>query len=146
MNAALFSLGSLLVAPLWLLMIILPGWHITARVVRSPWFAVGPAALYAALVVPQIGAVLPAVMSPSLPSIAVLLGQPQGALLAWLHFLAFDAFVGRHVFLDARARGIPIWISSPALFLVLMLGPLGLIAYLVVAHLGWRSAAPAHRL
>ncbi|MEZ4519506.1 MAG: abscisic acid-deficient protein Aba4 family protein [Chloroflexota bacterium] len=39
----IFSLSSLLVVPFWLLMILLPNWQWTQRILRSPWVLVAPA-------------------------------------------------------------------------------------------------------
>jgi hypothetical protein len=132
MMATLFDASFLLVAPFWLLMIVLPDWRVTRTVIGSPWIAAPAAALYLALVLPGLPGVLGAVASPSLEAIAPMLGTPEGATVAWVHFLAFDLFVGRWVYLDARARGMTPWITSPLLFLTLMLGPAGLLAYLLV--------------
>jgi hypothetical protein len=132
MMATLFDASFLLVAPFWLLMIALPGWSVTRRVIASPWIAAPAAALYVALVLPGLPGVLGAVSSPSLEAIAPLLGTPEGATVAWVHFLAFDLFVGRWVYLDARARGITPWLTSPLLLLTLMLGPTGLLGHLLV--------------
>jgi hypothetical protein len=101
-------------------------------VIASPWIAAPAAALYLALVLPGLPGVLGAVSSPSLEAIAPMLGTPEGATVAWVHFLAFDLFVGRWVYLDARARGMTPWITSPLLFLTLMLGPAGLLGHLLV--------------
>ena len=92
--------------------------------------ALAPALGYVALVLPSVDAILPLVMRPELPAIAALLSTPHGAAVAWMHFLAFDLMVGRQLFLDARARGVPAWITSPALFFTLMLGPLGMLLML----------------
>jgi len=132
MMATLFDASFLLVAPFWLLMIALPGWRVTQRVIASPWIAAPAAALYLALVLPGLPGVLGAVSSPSLEVIAPLLGTPEGATVAWVHFLAFDLFVGRWVYLDARERGITPWLTSPLLLLTLMLGPTGLLGHLLV--------------
>ena len=131
MMATLFDASFLLVAPFWLLMIALPGWRVTGRVIASPWIAAPAAALYLALVLPGLPGVLGAVSSPSLEAIAPMLGTPEGATVAWVHFLAFDLFVGRWVYLDARARGMTPWLTSPLLFLTLMLGPAGLLGHLL---------------
>ena len=131
MMATVFDASFLLVAPFWLLMIALPGWCVTRRVIASPWIAAPAAALYLALVLPGLPGVLGAVASPSLEAIAPLLGTPEGATVAWVHFLAFDLFVGRWVYLDARGRGITPWLTSPLLFLTLMLGPAGLLGHLL---------------
>lgn len=127
---AIFSLSSLLVIPFWLLMIVLPHWRLTRRVVGSPLIVAPAALLYAALVLPALGSIFTTVASPELATIAALLGSEQGATVAWAHFLAFDLFVGRWVYLDSRERNISAWIMAPLLFLVLMLGPLGFLLYL----------------
>jgi len=132
MMATLFDASFLLVAPFWLLMIALPGWRVTGRVIASPWIAAPAAALYLVLVLPSLPGVLGALSSPSLEAIAPMLGTPEGATVAWVHFLAFDLFVGRWVYLDARARGMTPWLTSPLLFLTLMLGPAGLLGHLLM--------------
>jgi hypothetical protein len=136
-----FRLSSLLVAPFWLLMILLPRWRLTGRVMRSPWVALGPAALYAALVAPRLLSLAPALLRPELPAIAALLGTPEGATIAWAHFLAFDLFVGRWVYLDGRGRGVSAWVTSPVLFLTLLVGPLGFLLHLAARRLFGRAAS-----
>jgi hypothetical protein len=128
----IFSLSSLLVMPFWLLMIALPHWRWTSRLMRSPLVCAAPALLYLALALPRIGELLAAVARPTLPGIAAVLGTPAGATLAWAHFLAFDLFVGRWIYLDSRERGLSAWIMAPLLFLTLMLGPIGFLGYLAV--------------
>jgi len=128
----LFQISNLLVMPFWALMILAPRWRWTQRIVGSLWIVVPPALLYAALVLPGMGQLLPALANPSLDGIAGLLGLPSGAVIGWIHFLAFDLFVGRWAYLDSQQRGISPWLVSPALFFVLMFGPLGLLLYLVV--------------
>jgi hypothetical protein len=127
----IFSLSSLLVMPFWFLMIFLPTWKWTRRIIASPWISAGAALLYTVLVLPSILQVLPAVMNPKLQDIQSLLGTPSGATIAWAHFLAFDLFVGRWVYLDSREKNLSPFIVSPILFFVLMLGPLGFLVYLL---------------
>jgi Domain of unknown function (DUF4281) len=128
----IFSLSSLLVMPFWFLIIFLPTWKWTKRIISSPWISAGAALLYTVLVLPSILQILPAVMNPSLSGIASLLGTPAGATIAWVHFLAFDLFVGRWVYLDSREKKLSPLLVSPILFFVLMLGPLGFLLYLLV--------------
>lgn len=130
--ATVFSLSGLLVLPFWAAMIALPLWRVTRRVIASPWVAAAPAVLYAALVLPRLVEILAAVSNPSLAGIAALLGVEFGATVAWVHFLAFDLFVGRWVYLDSRERGVHPLVMAPMLFLTLMLGPLGFLTYLGV--------------
>lgn len=138
----IFSLSSLLVMPFWLLLIFLPRWRVTERVMAGPWVAVPAALLYAGLVLPRFVAIFTAVANPTLTGIITLLGDPAGATIAWVHFLAFDLFVARWVYLDGRSRNISAWFISPILFLVLMLGPVGFLLYLVVRTAVARQSAP----
>lgn len=135
----IFQLSSLLVMPFWLLIIVLPHWGWTRRIMASPWVVAPAALLYTLLVVPSLASLLPQLANPQLGTIAALLGTPQGATIAWVHFLAFDLFVGRWAYLDSRQRGTSAWIISPVLFLILMVGPLGLLLYLFVRLLPARA-------
>ncbi len=132
MSEAIFSASSLLVLPFWFLMLFLPSWRGTERVMRSPLVAAGAALLYLGLVLPLLAEVFPVVLRPTLPAVAALLGSEAGATLAWAHFLAFDLLVGRGIYRDARRRGLSPLVVSPLLFLTLMLGPVGYLLYLIV--------------
>ena len=129
---SVFQFSSFLVLPLWALMIVLPGWRWTTRILRSPLVSLAPAILYGVLVLPRLGEVWPVVTRPTLAGVAALLSSPAGATIAWAHFLAFDLFVGRWIYLDSRERQINPWLMAPVLYLTLMLGPLGFVSYLVV--------------
>ncbi len=137
----LFSLSSLTVMPFWFLMIIAPGWRWTRRILASPLVIAAPAIIYLVLVLPRLNEVWPAVSRPMLEGIAALLGSHAGATIAWMHFLAFDLFVGRWIYLDSRERSINAWLMAPVLFLTLMLGPVGFLLYLLVRVVAARSRA-----
>ena len=141
--ASLFRFSSFLVIPFWVLMILVPRWRWTKRIVHSPLVSAAVAALYAALVLPRLGEIWPAVSRPTLSGVAALLGSPAGATIAWVHFLAFDLFVGRWIYLDSQDRQISAWLIAPVLFLTLMLGPAGFLLYLIVRSLAAASSAPA---
>lgn len=131
----IFRLSNLLVLPFWGLMIFAPRWRWTARILGSPWVSAVPALFYAAMVLPRIGAIWPVVTRPTIGGVAALLGTPEGATIAWVHFLAFDLFVGRWIYLDSRERGLSVLVAGPILFLTLMLGPLGFFGYLALRGL-----------
>ncbi len=135
----LFQLASLLVMPFWFLMIVLPFWRPARQIVASSWIVLPAALFYALLVLPNLGELFQLLLNPALAPIAALLGTPFGATVAWVHFLAFDLFVGRWIFLDSRRRGISAWLTSPLLLLTLLFGPFGLLLYLLLrAFLGNR--------
>ena len=55
-----------------------------------------------------------------------------GAVLGWTHYLAFDLFVGMWIARDADQKGFSRIAQLPFLFLTLMVGPIGLFAWLIV--------------
>jgi hypothetical protein len=63
------------------------------------------------------------------PEIVVdLFANDRIVALAWLHMLALDLFVGRYVWLRMLAADRPMYVSTPVLFLCMMMGPLGFLA------------------
>ena len=59
--------------------------------------------------------------------------QSDGLLLAgWLHYLAFDLFVGAWQVRTARAEGIPHLLVLPCLALTFLFGPLGFLLFLII--------------
>jgi len=133
-NQTLFQLSNLLVVPFWLLMIALPRWPWAVRVIRSPWIAAPPALIYVVVIAQTLMQLGPGLFSAfgSLAGVMGLLSSPQGALAGWAHFLAFDLFTGRWAYLDAIERKMPALLMVPVLFMIFMLGPVGLLLYLLL--------------
>lgn len=129
-----FQLSNLLVMPFWIAMIMLPHWRWTQRIMQSLWVIAPAALLYAILIIPIAPSAFVDLMNPTLTNIANLLSSPQGAAIGWVHFLAFDLFVGRWAYLDSRRRNLSAWLASPILFFILMFGPLGYVLYFLVSH------------
>jgi Domain of unknown function (DUF4281) len=132
MTGFLFTLTFAVAAPFWALMIVLPRWSWTVRIVSSPLIVLPVLVIYAALILPNLADVLPAVTSPTLGGVRTLLGSADGAAAGWAHLIGFDLFVGRWAWLDSRTRRIPAWVMSPILILTILLGPIGLLVYLAV--------------
>jgi hypothetical protein len=65
----------------------------------------------------------------SLAQVKALFTNDRAVLAGWIHYLAFDLFIGCWEVLDARDRGISHWLVVPCLLLTFMLGPVGLLLY-----------------
>ena len=130
----IYNLINLYVLPFWALMILAPHWGRTKRIMASFWPVAILPAIYVALLASQIINPPGMPLDFSLNGIAAFLGNPAGATVGWAHFLAFDLFVGRWVYLDSREQGVPAWIASPILLFVLMAGPFGLLLYLIARY------------
>ena len=68
----------------------------------------------------------------SLAQVKSLFTQDRVILAGWVHYLAFDLFIGCWEVMDARERGINHLLVVPCLFLTFMFGPLGLLLYFVL--------------
>lgn len=139
----LFLISNMYIIPFWVMMIAAPRWQWTKRIVGSPWMAAPLALLYAVLIIPQLGSLFNDLLNPALLNIAAALSTPEGATVGWVHFLAFDLLVGRWAYLDSQEKNVSPWVMAPVLFLILMMGPLGFLAYLVIRSVG-RFSAPSH--
>ncbi len=68
----------------------------------------------------------------SLAGVMALFDTPGGTTIGWIHYLAFDLFVGIWIARNADRHAIGrIW-QVPVLFLTLMFGPIGLLSYLLL--------------
>jgi hypothetical protein len=68
----------------------------------------------------------------SLRDVSRLFETPELLLAGWLHFLAFDLFVGAWIVRDARARSLPFWMALICLPFTFLFGPAGFAAWLAI--------------
>jgi hypothetical protein len=68
----------------------------------------------------------------SLANVMALFTNPAVALAGWVHYLAFDLFVGAWITRTARAEAIPHLLILPCLVLTFLFGPAGLLAFLIL--------------
>jgi hypothetical protein len=131
----IFQFVTVLPLPFWFLMIALPRWRGTQRVMHGRLAVMPLLAAYAVLAIPHVPAFLSLFLRPDalkLEDLAHFLGRPEIALVAWIHILAFDLFVGRWIYRDGYERGIGVWAMAAVLLLTMLLGPLGLLLYLLL--------------
>lgn len=131
MYLTLFKLAGF-AAPAWALLIFLPTWRGTRWLARS---AIVPALLcllYVIGIVALISASGFGFMRDfgSAEGVTRLLSQQNVAIVAWIHFLAFDQLVGIFIYRDnMHHRYVPIPVQSVILFFTFMLGPVGFLTY-----------------
>ena len=135
----LFFLANLCVAPFWFLMIVLPKWPGTRRIMQSPLVALPAALVYAIFVIPRLPHDLPSLMQPTQARMGPILGTVPGGTMAWAHIVAFDLLVARWIYLDSRARNLNVFLMALILFFSLFAGPLGFVVYVIVCALSGRA-------
>ncbi len=67
----------------------------------------------------------------TLGGLARAFSNPGVMLVGWVHYLAFDLWTGAWEAEEAHRRGVPHWLLLPCLFLTFMVGPVGLVAFLL---------------
>jgi len=101
------------------------------------------ACLYAGLIIPLMAGLIsdggptgrPAADFSSLAGVMALFDSPGGATIGWIHYLAFDLFVGTWISRNADRHRVSRWFQIPILFFTLMAGPIGLLLYLLLRQL-----------
>lgn len=78
----------------------------------------------------------------TLADVMVLFSNEQATLAGWVHFLAFDLFIGAWVCRTARAEGVSFWLVVPCLPLTFLVGPAGFLAFSFVRIFAPAKAIP----
>ena len=68
----------------------------------------------------------------SLGDVATLFQKRELLLAGWIHYLAFDLFIGAWEVGDAQRNQIPHLVVIPCLLMTFMLGPIGLLFYFAI--------------
>jgi hypothetical protein len=132
-----FSLINLLVIPGWILLLFVPNWKWTGRIVHSVLIPALLSITYAYFIIWGMffgGAVEGAGMG-SLAEVMALFTSPVSMLAGWTHYLVVDLFVGAWIVRDGTRRGVGALWRVPCLLLTFMFGPLGLGLYLLLRRL-----------
>ncbi len=120
------------VMPAWLLLVLAPKWRYTQLFVHTAFIPALLALAYGVLLL-SAGPMPEGGSFTTLAGVTKLMqGSPAGILAAWTHYLVFDLFVGAWEARDAARLGIHHALLVPCLLLTLMLGPLGLLCWLIV--------------
>lgn len=74
----------------------------------------------------------------SIQNVRALFGKDELLLAGWIHYLAFDLFIGAWIARQADALGVPRLIQAFILLATFMFGPLGLVLFLTM-RVGYRK-------
>ncbi len=145
----IFSLANAVALAGWILLAVLPRRPLVLSTVL--YLGVGLLCLvYFLLFIVSIGGLvdphrLPGTPEPNLLDYSIAGLRPLflsdgGIVIGWTHYLAFDLFAGLWIARDADAKGIGRLVQLPFLFMTLMAGPIGLLAWLSFRGIRSRSA------
>ena len=126
-NEVLFSICNTAVLPGWLLLAILPRWKWTARLITAVIIPGLLGLVYLYLVLTEFGKTEGGFGS--LAQVQQLFANPAMLVAGWIHYLAFDLFLGSWEVRDAQRLGLSHWLVIPCLVLTFLFGPIGLLLY-----------------
>ncbi|MEO9636253.1 MAG: ABA4-like family protein [Parasphingorhabdus sp.] len=143
----IFTVTNIYAMVMWLILLFAP---------RKPPFITGLfyggvgllAASYAGIMIPLMAGLIDsgagaAMDFSSLAGVQQTLSSPGGATIGWIHYLAFDLFVGIWVARNADKYGFARWIQVPILLFTFILGPIGLVLYLMLRFTRHNKVADA---
>jgi len=81
----------------------------------------------------------------SIGEVRALFASDSALAAGWLHYLAFDLFVGSWIAADGIGRRVPALLILPCLPLTFLFGPLGLLLYLAL-RIAFQRRQPAEML
>ena len=125
----IFNFANLFVLPFWGLMIFLPNWEITKKVMKSyiPFVILAGIYIYyfSGSLDPESVKVL---SNPNLDDLARVFAIRTIAATGWTHFLIMDLFVGRWIYWQGQEKQI---LTIHSISLCLFAGPIGLLSHIV---------------
>ena len=131
-------------------LIAMAGWLALAAgvVLRRPWLRDTLAGTYIPVALSAAYAILIAVFFfgaeggfDSLENVQKLFTSPWAALAGWVHYLAFDLFMGARIARELDGQGLPRWPLVALLPLTFLFGPIGYLAFEILKATNLRRKA-----
>lgn len=133
----IFGGANILAMICWLALILLPRWP--ALLSALLYLGVGLLCLvYAVGLISIVGGFVDPVGPDtgsnfsSIEGVRAIFASDGGVTVGWVHYLAFDLFVGLWIARDADAKGFNRFVQAPILLATFLAGPLGLLVWLIV--------------
>jgi hypothetical protein len=125
----LFNIANVFVLPFWILMIFLPNWQITQKVMKSYLIFLPLIFLYIYLYIISLTPESAQTLSnPQLNDLAKVFSNPTVTFAGWVHFLVLDLFLGRQIYWEGQSEKI--WTIHSLIF-CLFAGPIGFLSHII---------------
>lgn len=129
-NDLIFQMANTFVLLGWIPLFFAPRWKHTMLISRT--FVILPlASLYAILVFAGISNFDPQAFS-TLQGVKVLFTDESAVVVGWIHYLAFDLFVGTYIVQKGTEGQMPRWLYTICLPFTFMFGPIGLLIFSII--------------
>jgi hypothetical protein len=125
----IFSICNMLALAGWIILIF-AGKNAKGRLIAGVVFPLTIAVVYAALLILHGGESKGGFST--LAAVTALFSNQWLLLAGWIHYLAFDLFIGAWQVRDAEAHAISHLLVIPCLLLTFLFGPVGLLLYFAI--------------
>lgn len=131
-----FTIANISVLPAWFLLVVFPKSQATKTVVYSWLYPISLALVYLALTIYSFGG---EGGMDTLENLKTSFQRSEVLLLGWVHYLAFDLFIGAWISRDSIKNQVSQILVKPCLVLTLFAGPIGLLSYAAIRSVKLRK-------
>lgn len=135
--SAIFNFGNTFVLLGWILLAFVPYWKYAQPIIMGG-IIVLLAILYSYLILKDIGNFNPDSFG-SLENVKALFQNDSAVAAGWLHYLAFDLFVGAYIMREAQALNISRILATVCLPFTFIFGPMGYLLFFLIKTFKTRS-------
>ena len=135
----LFSVASALAMGGWLVLAFTPKSNVAEALVYRAGLPLGFSVLYAVAL--ATAGPVPGGGFGSIEQVRALFASDWALLAGWVHYLAFDLYIGGILSRKMDEQRFAPWLRLPILFMTFMFGPVGLLLHSVAARLKKRTKA-----
>lgn len=135
--SSIFSFANSFVLLGWILLIFLPKWKHTQTIILNGIILLF-SILYAYLLFKDIETFSLASFS-TLANVKVLFQNDNAVAVGWLHYLAFDLFVGAYIVKKSQELQISRWLYTLPLPFIFMFGPVDYLLFFIIKTIKTQS-------
>lgn len=135
--AGIFSICNQVILLGWILLIFLPNWKYTQAVILNGLLVVF-SSLYAFMIFKDIQYFNPESFS-SLANVKALFQSDDAIAAGWIHYLAFDLFVGAYIVQKSKKIGLSRILYTITLPFTFMFGPIGYLLFVIFKTIKTKS-------
>ena len=135
--SAIFQFGNTFVLLGWILLVLIPYWKYTQPIIMNGVIII-LAIIYSFMILEDIGGFNPDSFG-SLENVMQLFTNEDAVAAGWMHYLAFDLFVGAYIMRKSETLGISRILATVCLPFTFMFGPMGYILFFIIKTVKTKS-------
>ena len=140
--ADIFSICNKVILLGWVLLIFLPNWKYTQAIILNGLIVLF-SGIYAFMILKDIGNFNPESFS-TLANVKALFQNDDAVAAGWIHYLAFDLFVGAYIVKKSKQIGLSRILYTITLPFTFMFGPLGYLLFVIFKTIKTKSLNDTH--